>query len=58
MNDSSYSEWLNEVAEIVGEDPAAIDEAFSQLRPMLYDAGASPREAADAIASGVITGSY
>lgn len=61
-----YWAWLEELIDQLpaeaqmyfNHDPAEVDAAFSQLRPMMFDGGASPREAADAISQGIITGSY
>ncbi len=47
-----YATWLRELAVIVGYDnPDDLDHDYPQLRPLLYDARMSPREAADALAS-------
>lgn len=48
-----YETWLAQVAEELNCEPEQLEDEYSQLRPLLYDAGASPREAADAVRSGV-----
>lgn len=48
----TYNDWLSQVIEILGlddVDPQSLDEEFSQLRPLLYEGGASPSEAADLV---------
>lgn len=42
-----YEEWLAEVAQILGCAPEEVRDIFYQIRELLYDANASPMEAAD-----------
>lgn len=45
----SWEDWIQEVADILHVEPEEVVDAFYQVRELLYDAGASPREAADFI---------
>ena len=44
-----YAEWLQAVADELGVEPQDVVDAFYQVRELLYDAKASPKEAADFI---------
>lgn len=48
-----YSEWLHELADWLNEEPEAVEDAYPQLRALLYEAGMTPREAADCIRTGM-----
>jgi len=46
----SYSDWLTELANIVGYDePEDLHNDYPQLKPLLYDAKLTPNEAADCL---------
>ena len=47
-----WEKWIADVAERLSCEPEDLEETYSQLRPLLYDAGASPAEAADYLRSG------
>jgi hypothetical protein len=49
----NYDEWLKEVADSLNIEPEDVEDWYPQLKPLLYDAGASPREAADAVRTGM-----
>jgi hypothetical protein len=53
MMNMPYENWLAELAEILNLEPESLDEDFPQLRPLLYDGGLSPNEAADCLRSGM-----
>ncbi len=48
MSDS-FDEWLSEVADALNIEPEDVFEYFPQAKELLYDTGASAREAADFI---------
>lgn len=47
----NYETWLAEVARILGCEPEDVEDAFYNVRPLLYDARMSPMEAADFVRS-------
>ncbi len=51
--DDEYEEWLADVADRLNCEPEELEEGYPHLRPLLFDAGASASEAADALRTGM-----
>ncbi len=47
MTDDRWRTWLAEVAELLNIEPEEVLASFYQTRELLFETGASPREAAD-----------
>ena len=48
-----YEEWLADLADRLNCDTDEVEYQYPNLRPLLFDSGASASEAADAIRSGM-----
>jgi hypothetical protein len=48
-DEERWQNWLGEVASLLSVDPDVVLDAYYQAKELLYEGGASPREAADFI---------
>lgn len=53
MSSWNYEAWLQEVANSLNCEPEEVEDWYPQLKPLLFDSGASPGEAADAVRQGM-----